>query len=262
MSSIEQIVRGASLDLSPRPSRVGEQLAAAEGATISDDLRIDANSDTYEWDGWPLARSYDGHFDRAARRRMVAGQAPLAARLAEHASRLRGELLEIGPFFTPLATPARFPDCRIIYWENDPYAVTWLRRTHGTYGKADVVTLDLLDAEAPGFLTTTREHLASHDAELLDVAIISQVLNYVDYRALLRVVASAMRSGGLVAVNNVVNYGLPLFFADRRPQSVEETIATIEATGFDVVCCDVIPAQWDVQAGEPRLVILAEKRAT
>jgi hypothetical protein len=192
---------------------------------------------------------------------MVAGQSPLRTRLLEHRSLLRGNVLEVGPFFTLLVTRSCIPEASVMYWENDPDALVWLSRTYATNNSTDVIPMDVGSADTPGCLDSTDARLRARNAITFDVVVLSQVMNYVDYRMLLGVVAALLRPGGLLAVNNVVNYGLPLFFSHARPGSVSETINVVKDGGFSVFSSDVSPAETEAQGGEPRLVLLAERSA-
>lgn len=185
------------------------------------------------WPGWPLhVNAHGDEFDLAARQRMVEGGRLTLRSLARYARTLGDSVLEIGPFFNPLLVPvATDPrsllerDACVTYWENDPHAAAWLRQTLG----AEVVDLDLHAAFASNadYLS-----LGSYTA-----VVASQVLNYVDHRKFLRLAAKLLSSGGLLFINNVLDYGLPALFSPNRPRSNEELSCALIASGF--VCLEV-----------------------
>jgi hypothetical protein len=170
------------------------------------------------WPGWPLhVNAHGDEFDLAARLRMVEGGRLTLPTLTRYASTLGASVLEIGPFFNPLLVPLAVDprsllerDACVTYWENDPHAAAWLRQTLG----AKVVDLDL---HSPGGYTSV---------------VASQVLNYVDHRKFLRLAAKLLSKGGLLFINNVVDYGLPELFSPDRPRSDEELSRALVASGF------------------------------
>lgn len=217
------------------------------------------NADGFEWEGWPLERcDYDGEFDLAARRRMVEGGRALRRYLHRYRGQTGKFILEIGPFFNPLATRELIPDATIFYWENDPDVLCWLE----TKGYAHAIPCDLSEVDDPSFLAPTRARLRrlTEEDRNFDAIIVSQVFNYIDYRALLRVLPGILEPEGLLFVNNVVDYGLPAFFSEHRPESIEATLAAIERSGFHPVAHEIIPSSIPEKQKHPRLVAVARLR--
>ena len=70
---------------------------------------------------------------------------------------------------------------------------------------------------------------------VFDSAVISHVMNYIDYKLLLFVLTEFVRNDGLVFINNVVDYGLPEFFSDSRPKGIPEMIKSVKEFGYSVV---------------------------
>jgi hypothetical protein len=193
--------------------------------------------ETYAWPGWPLeANPYGAEFDLAARKRMVAGGRALSPFLDQYRSRLGRVILEVGPFFTPLVVPDEFTESIVVYWDNDPHVLKWLAERHDA-GRALPMRCSFGDIENPAVACTLRRHLAGAGVHSpgVDSAIMSQVLNYVDFRWFLTAIHGYVKPGGHIFVNNVVDYGLPPHFSERRPRSIQHTLQVIGETGYTVV---------------------------
>ena len=217
------------------------------------------NADRYEWEGWPLERcGYDGEFDSAARHRMVEGGRALRRHLRRHRGQTGKLILEIGPFFNPLATQELFPGATIFYWDNDPNVLRWLK----TEGSKHAIPCDLSEVDDPSFLAPTGARLRELTGadRNFDTILVSQVFNYTDYRALLRVLPGILEPEGILFVNNVVDYGLPIHFSEHQPESIEATLAAIERSGFHLVAHEIIPSSVPDKQKHPRLVAAARLR--
>jgi hypothetical protein len=81
------------------------------------------------------------------------------------------------------------------------------------------------------------------DAAPFAALVLSQVLNYVDFRALLAACAALTAPDGLLFINNIMNHGVASMLHARRPDSVGELLAAATELGFEPI--DVIsePAQ-------------------
>lgn len=205
-----------------------------------------------EWSGWPLTDNRFGEeFDRDARIRMVMGGRRLIPYLLKNRKHLNGDLLEIGPFFTPLLYSPELRDVlpsstRATFLENDRNAVEWLQQQ----GNCRLLNLDI---NAASFAGDLRDHLAG---ELFDSIIISQVLNYVDYKSLLTEVFTLLKSGGLLFINNVCDYGLPVLFSEKRPSDNESVVAASLTAGFIVKEQQVIPKYFRKEPADRLILVL------
>jgi hypothetical protein len=153
-------------------------------------------------------------------------------------------VLELGPNRHPLVTPGMF-DGRIVYVELSDPCVQFL---HDKFGDAvAVVKFNLHRAWDDGD-NVLAAHLAAaldrdqQEAVSFDSLILSQVVNYVDFRMLLRACAPLIAMNGLLFFNNVMNHGGPALFHPRRPQTMEEFLEGAAEIGFDPVEAVAEPA--------------------
>jgi len=70
---------------------------------------------------------------------------------------------------------------------------------------------------------------------LFDSVVISHVFNYIDYKMFLMVIREFLKKDGLIFINNVVDYGLPEFFSNKRPKSINDTLQTLNRTGYKMI---------------------------
>lgn len=200
----------------------------------------------FEWPGWAIPDNEHGaHFDLAARERMVEGSEALLHYpfIEKYLDEMGSVLLEVGPFFNPIAVRERFPDKNFFYWENDDSVLEWLNQRSGDgyypvrcqlNGLGGKGSLGLRRATKGQFKALERK-LGRKIPHLFDCVIASHVFNYIDYRQFLIFVREFMGEGSILFVNNVVDYGLPMFFSSERPRTIEETIATLEELGFQII---------------------------
>ena len=174
------------------------------------------------WPGWSLdTNPFGEEFDEAARKRMVVGSRMLYPFLRKYQKKIGNTILEIGPFFNPLITPQTFPHATIVYWDNDTHVTHYLNTTYHNNVSAYPYNLNNIQSNT---------HNLSFDA-----IIISHVLNYVDYTQFLRAIKEYSKKGGLLFINNVVNYGLPALFSEKRAKSIQETMKTVKEIGYTLV---------------------------
>lgn len=213
-----------------------------------------------EWPGWPLSNNpFGDEFDAAARVRMIANGRRLAPYILGHKARLGPSWLEIGPFFNPLSLlpelgPLHGAGDSLMFLENDPHAVAWLREKH----QATVLALNMNDAAFfEAFKSAVFERTGS-PFPTFDVLLISQVLNYVDFRKLLSQLYPCSKPGALVFINDAPDYGIPQLFSASRPANNDEIVAAVSSAGFSIVEKAYVP-NLDRRGNVERLIVVARK---
>ena len=215
----------------------------------------------FNWAGWELKKNLHGEeFDLEARKRMIAGSQMLLPLVKKYNSKLGKNILEIGPFFNPLITPEEFPNKNIFYWENDQNVLKWLSKK---YKNSVPIYCDLNKIEGTSLLKikleTEKEFERFKEKNTkFDSIIISHVFNYIDYKLLLIVLKDFLKKGGLLFINNVLEYGLPNLFSQKRPKNNEEIIQTLEKTGYNILDKKIIPSVNKKHQKEDRLVLVAK----
>ncbi len=174
----------------------------------------------FDWPGWRLsANPFGKDFDLAARKRMVKSSFMLAKILKKY-KRERAAVLEVGPFFNPLVTPTTFPNCDIFYYENDVHALKWLQKKFGKTTHPVYLDTELIDKERK---------------QLFDFVVVSQVFNYIDYKKFIRSIKCFLRKGSLIFINNVIDYGLPILFSQKRPKSIREMVGAFKKEEYEII---------------------------
>ncbi len=214
-----------------------------------------------DWPGWPLSGNPLGdEFDEAARIRMVLNGRRLLPYLKRYQAKLGTYLLEIGPFFNPLSMNPELRDSllgktSVLFLENDPHAVAWLEATHA----ADVMVLNMNESGFRDRLYGETLARTGTSGPVLDSILISQVLNYVDFRQLFRDLSPIMKPGALLFINNAIDYGIPKLFSGKRPRTNDELCAVAEDMGFLTVEKDMIPNLTRDGNGERLILILSRE---
>jgi hypothetical protein len=168
-----------------------------------------------------------------------------ARRLLPIIDRYRAELgravLELGPNKHPLMTPESH-DGLIVYVEVSEPCIEFLQRT---FERAVTVRFDLNEAWSGGtnrFAEAVAAALGP-DAVPFDVVIVSQILNYVDFRRVLEACGQMVSPGALVFVNNIMNHGLVSHLHEHRPQSLRDLVDVATELGFETIETVSEPAQ-------------------
>ena len=219
----------------------------------------------YEFPGWKKKKNQHGsEFDKQARKRMISGSETLLPTLYKYKAQIGNSILEIGPFFNPLVEEKNFPKKNICYWENDNHVIEWLKRRNKNNHKIKPIYCDLneIDGESQMQLKHETEQYFSeigNKEKYFDAVIISQVFNYVDYKMLMLILRNFVNKGGLIFVNNVVDYGLPQFFSKKRPSSIEQTIDTIRETGYEIIEKHILESPYPEAQESDRLILVARK---
>ncbi|WP_373543941.1 hypothetical protein [Chamaesiphon sp.] len=189
----------------------------------------------YNWPGWELTLNEHGNeFDALARDRMVSGGLELTKYIYKYLLDTDNSILEVGPFFNPITKEVGSINGKFVtYWENDIHAIQWL--------KSQKFLFDFTVEECD--LNNIDRDKNSKVVNLFNVVIVSQVFNYINYSHFLKLIRDRIHRNGLIFINNVVDYGLPKFFSDERPKSIEETVSLIKMLGFEVIEYEVIPSE-------------------
>ena len=96
-------------------------------------------------------------------------------------------------------------------------------------------------------------------AIFFNAIIISQVLNYVDFRVFLTAVYDSTQYGGFVFINNVVDYGITPLFSENRPMNNAELQEFVTQMGFQIIEKTEI-APFFAQEKQPRLILILQKK--
>ena len=155
--------------------------------------------------------------DPGQTRAMVKLSMPFQLLLRKYKNYLGETILEIGPFFNPLITRARYHDKKIYYLDKEKHILNQFSKrgvpaTHlilhdlNRLGRADYVSLK----------NKIRKALSSSNSgvDKFDSIIISQVFNYIDYKKFLMRMKRLMTKGGLMFLNNVIGIGQNLEFSE------------------------------------------------
>ncbi|MBI2426530.1 MAG: hypothetical protein HYV34_01660 [Candidatus Kerfeldbacteria bacterium] len=215
----------------------------------------------YDWPGWPLESNPHGEdFDIAARKRMVLGSIMLLPYLRRYKKEMGKVILEVGPFFNPLVTPLEFPEVIIFYWENDHHVLRYLKNRYQE--QVYPIFCDLNKIEGDSLmrlkLETQRYCQREHLKKIaFDSVVISHVFNYIDYKLFLLVMKEFLKKDGLLFINNVVDYGLPAFFSERRPTAVSETLKAVKGSGYKILHKKMFDSSDSKHQKNRRLVVVA-----
>jgi len=194
----------------------------------------------FNWPGWPLDKNTFGNeFDIEARARMVAGRDLF--RLFTSKFCLGPNILEVGPFFSPTVSVDRLqPNGSVAYLENDRHALVHMRDAYAD--KSNVVVADgNIESIYLNPLTSEGSRLKGL-VECSNSILLSQVINYVDYKRLVKAMSDIVNGGTEIFINNVVEYGLPALFHPGRPRSILDTVATLKDCGLEILSYELVSA--------------------
>ncbi|MDP3953914.1 MAG: hypothetical protein Q8Q06_00675 [bacterium] len=220
------------------------------------------DSKILNWPGWPVKNNpYGEDFDLAARKRMLAGSQMLFPFIQKYKKDLGNVILEVGPFFNPLITPKDFPNSKIFYWENDHHVIKYLKNSYPNKNVYPIYC-DLNKIEGNSFLKLKLEtQIFFKEFKLhkisFDSVVISHVFNYIDYKLFLMVLKDFIKKDGLLLINNVIDYGLPAFFSEKRPKSIPDTIKTIKKTGYNILEQKIFESPDKRHQKNNRLIVVA-----
>jgi len=211
------------------------------------------------WPGWRLEDNPHGkEFDKEARQRMLEGSNKLEPFIQKYKNKMGKDILEIGPFFNPLITAEKFPNTSICYWENDYHVLK--HHIKESIGKpVHPIHCDLNLIEGDSFLKLKLETQKLFKEGIhFDSIVISHVFNYVDYKMLLIILKDFLKKNGLIFINNVVDYGIPAFFSDKKPSSVASTVKAIKETGYKIIEKEIQESPYKEYQKNKRLIVVAK----
>ena len=215
---------------------------------------------SYDWPGWSLSKNKFGkEFDIEARKRMVDGRLKLNPFIKKYYKKLGTAILEIGPFFDPLIIPSKFKSKEIFYIDSDHYVKEYLteRFSNITFLLHNLNTED--ENEWFSIEVCIMKELRKKNLKKFDAIVLSQVINYIDYKKVFSLIKKYHTNNGLIFINNVIDYGIPSLFSDKRPRSDNELIEYLEKIGYKLIEKEII-ATWnkDIQKNN-RLILVIQQ---
>ena len=215
------------------------------------------NKGNYDWPGWPLDQNpYGKEFDLDARIRMVQGSRKLLPLINKYESQVGSTMIEAGPFFEPLLTPDTFPGKSIIYVDNDHFVADYLA---ARFPDAHIISHDFKNP----FLELQdkiKKVLKIAQRPLIGSLVASHLLNYIDFQNFILTSRELLFEGGLLFINNSIDYGLPSFFSSQRPRNNAEIIEALVRFGFDIVKeQEILSENREIQLNS-RLLLVARKK--
>jgi len=224
---------------------------------------VEAPKSNYDWPGWPLeSNPFGEEFDLEARKRMVNGSQLLKPFIKKYESRLGKVVLEVGPFFNPLIIARELKNKTVFYWENDRHVLKWLGNNFNGHNSFPIYC-DLNKIEGNSILKLKMETEKYFKKQKLnkvefDSIISSHVFNYIDYKLFLMIIKDFLKKQGLLFINNVVDYGLSMFFSDKRPVSISATLKTLEETGYKILEKKIFESPDKKHQKNKRLIVVAQ----
>jgi hypothetical protein len=219
----------------------------------------------FEWPGWPLKNNpHNSDFDLEARKRMIQGSELLLPFIYNYKQNLGKFLLEIGPFFNPLITTTNFPNKKICYWENDLYVLQWLKKNNEN-NQIMPIFCDLNKIEGDSFIKLKHETYQyfkdnKNKTNQFDSIVISQVLNYVDYKLFFVILKTFIKKDGLIFINNVIDYGLPKFFSTNRPKNNADILEALDELGYEVIEKEELETAYPDKQKNDRLILVVKNK--
>ncbi|QSB29038.1 hypothetical protein [Flavobacterium sp. CLA17] len=213
-----------------------------------------------EWPGWSLDNNNFGEeFDAEARIRMIETGRKLLPYVLEYANHSSKQYLEIGPFFTPLlfsdeAINTLPKDRKVSFLENDQNVISWLTEKFD----CNILNLDINAITFPQDLKQKMTSQFGAHENFYDVITVSQIVNYIDYKLLLANIYSSLKTGGQIFINNVIDYGIPVLFSEKRPKSNQEIINTAIALGYKVLLQEELAKTFNKEPHHRLILILTK----
>ncbi len=215
------------------------------------------------WPGWSIGRkSYGDEFDLAARQRMIDASKRLLPLLKKYKSSIGDIILEVGPFFDPLIVPQQFPGKKICYLDDDRHVIHWLRNNSNGDTSSIRYNLNRLSpTEQQKLKRSFRKTMSSLGTNrvVFDSIVVSQVLNYINFPQFSRAIGQYLKSGGLLFINNTIDYGIPALFSSTRPHNDQEIMDSFKKAGFKTVAHQTIPSAHQSHQKNDQLLLVLKK---
>jgi hypothetical protein len=152
--------------------------------------------------------------------------------LRKYLDSVNGPLLEVGPFYNPSLDPAMGRE--IVYWDKDLAPLRKLSESGGSNVSCIFVDFNHADPDfMRNFSATNKAVLGQRQG--YGAVVLSQVLNYVDFRSVLNQVSQFQSNNGLIFVVNAVNHGDRSFFHPLRPRNSRDIENYLERLGYEVL---------------------------
>ena len=226
-------------------------------------MKKEKKEEGYDWPGWSIeSNPFGNEFDLTARKRMVKGSRMLLPLIKKYSGRIENPVLEVGSFFQPLVTPELFPKKKIFYWENDRNVIGYLRKKYRKQHMSPIYC-DLNKLEGTSLLKLKEQTLGEMTkkglkSDRFGAVVVSHVLNYIDYKLFLFIIKDFMKEDGLIFLNNVVDYGLPNYFSDKRPKNIPGILKSVRDAGFNVIEKRILGSPYPKYQKNKRLILAAE----
>lgn len=167
---------------------------------------------------------------------MEAGAKRLLPMIERYRAELGHAILELGPNKHPLITPETH-DGRIVYVEVSEPCIEFLKAKFNDAVTVTVVRFDLNHVFAGGrnrLQEAVAAGLKPEEAQF-NALILSQILNYIDYRRVLEACAELGAADALLFVNNIMNHGVGSMLHEARPRSLGEFVEAATEFGFEPI---------------------------
>lgn len=193
-------------------------------------------------DDHPFKPFFEGDEGKKAYKRMVSGSLELEPFLEMIIS--QGRVMEVGPFYDPLITKEKYPNCEIVYIDRDNQALKFL--------------------ESEKVRTRYFEFGLSADSDLNDLSeqdyiVTSHIVNHVGLPHLVNTLKTRLKVGGYLFMNESIDYGGDGIMHEDRPKTIDQILDYLRSNGFITVVYRIIPTSNPIPQPNPRLVVVARR---
>jgi len=175
---------------------------------------------------------------------MDPGRKALQRTVADYVDQISGAVLDVGPLYSSMFADStglfgfkKWPQVHL--WDFDLDVLEFQQATRENYRPQYIDFNNLSAPYEKAFDRTTKELLARGGFKSFSAVTISQVMNYVDFKVLLRRVATHQEKGDLIFISNSFTGGDDGFH-ENRPQSVEEVTNYLKKLGYRLIETNVL----------------------
>lgn len=187
-----------------------------------------------QWNEW-LNRRDDMDFNCAG----------LMSCLGDYVSGIKGPFLDVGPLYSPTFSgwigDTDTKTLNVYLWDVDVNALHYNKERYPKRTPQFIDFNNLTDAYRESFQNWTRSLLKGCQKASFSAATLKQVLNYVDFRVPLSLIAEHQILGDLIFIANEINVGDAAYFHSNRPKSKGEVKAFLETLGYQIEEEKIIP---------------------